>query len=88
MKEIVLYIVIPCYNEETVLPITSKMFLDKLTSLISTNKISDSSRILFVNDGSKDKHGKSFAIWRSRMSILSVFPRAVTVDIKMRFLRD
>ena len=55
MKEIVLYIVIPCYNEETVLPITSKMFLDKLTSLIRTNKISDSSRILFVNDGSKDK---------------------------------
>ena len=53
--KIVLYIVIPCYNEETVLPITSKMFLDKLTSLIRTNKISDSSRILFVNDGSKDK---------------------------------
>ena len=51
----VLYIVIPCYNEETVLPITSKMFLDKLTSLIHTNKISDNSRILFVNDGSKDK---------------------------------
>ncbi|RHO00214.1 glycosyltransferase [Clostridium sp. AM22-16AC] len=51
----ILYIVIPCYNEETVLPITSKMFLDKLTSLIRTNKISDSSRILFVNDGSKDK---------------------------------
>ena len=55
MKEIVLYMVIPCYNEETVLPITSKMFLDKLTSLIHTNKISDNSRILFVNDGSKDK---------------------------------
>ena len=51
----ILYIVIPCYNEETVLPIISKMFLDKLTSLIRSNKISDSSRILFVNDGSKDK---------------------------------
>lgn len=51
----ILYIVIPCYNEETVLPITSKLFLDKLTSLIRSNKISDSSRILFVNDGSKDK---------------------------------
>ena len=47
--------VIPCYNEETVLPITSKMFLDKLTSLIQSNTISNSSRILFVNDGSKDK---------------------------------
>lgn len=54
----ILYIVIPCYNEETVLPITSKMFLDKLTSLISSNKISDSSRILFINDGSKDKTWK------------------------------
>lgn len=88
MKEIVLYMVIPCYNEETVLPITSKMFLDKLTSLIHTNKISDNSRILFVNDGAKTKHGKSFAAWRNRMNILSAFPRAVTVDIKMRCLRD
>ena len=51
----ILYIIIPCYNEETVLLITSKMFLDKLTSLIQSNTISNSSRILFVNDGSKDK---------------------------------
>lgn len=49
-----LYIVIPCYNEEKVLPITSVIFLEKLISLISQNKISDNSRILFVNDGSKD----------------------------------
>lgn len=50
----VLYIVIPCYNEETVLPITSGMFLEKLNSLISSEKISADSRILFVNDGSSD----------------------------------
>lgn len=50
----VLWIVIPCYNEEQVLPITSKMFSDKLYQLISQGKISDKSRILFVNDGSKD----------------------------------
>lgn len=49
-----LYIVIPCYNEEKVLPITSKMFLEELNTLIAKNKISDDSRILFVNDGSKD----------------------------------
>ena len=49
-----LYIVIPCYNEEKVLPITSKMFLDELNLLISKDKISNDSRILFVNDGSKD----------------------------------
>ena len=50
----VLYIVIPCYNEEKVLPITSGMFLEKLRSLISADIISDDSRIMFVNDGSRD----------------------------------
>ena len=55
MKTPTLYIVIPCYNEEKVLPITSTMFLDKITELVKLNKISDDSRIMFVNDGSKDK---------------------------------
>ncbi len=50
----VLYIVIPCYNEEKVLPITGGMFLDKLNTLISDGKISGDSRIMFVNDGSRD----------------------------------
>ncbi len=51
----VLFIVIPCYNEQEVLPITAPMFLEKLKSLIEQKKISDYSRILFVNDGSKDR---------------------------------
>lgn len=55
MKKPILYIVIPCYNEEKVLPITSSMFLDKITELVKKNKISDDSRVLFVNDGSKDR---------------------------------
>lgn len=55
MSNPILYIVIPCYNEEKVLPITCQMFLQKINSLIHSNKISDKSRILFVNDGSKDK---------------------------------
>lgn len=50
----VLYIIIPCYNEQEVLPITCDMFLDKINELVSIDKISDDSRILFVNDGSKD----------------------------------
>lgn len=50
----ILYIVIPCYNEEEVLPITSVQFLEKLNFLIHEDKISDESRIMFVNDGSKD----------------------------------
>ena len=54
MKKPVLYIVIPCYNEEQVLPITSGMFLDKIEQLVKADKISEDSRILFVNDGSKD----------------------------------
>ena len=49
-----LFIVIPCYNEEAVLPVTAPMFLNKLKTLIDEEKISGSSRILFVNDGSKD----------------------------------
>lgn len=51
----VLYIVIPCYNEEKVLPITAPMFLEKINSLVSKEKISSESRIMFINDGSKDK---------------------------------
>lgn len=55
MSQPVLYIVIPCYNEESVLPITSPIFLEKLTQLIAANKISSHSRILLVDDGSRDK---------------------------------
>ncbi|MGX8687479.1 MAG: glycosyltransferase family 2 protein [bacterium] len=51
----VLYIVIPCYNEEEVMPITSVLFLDELNKMIRMGKISDDSRILFVNDGSRDR---------------------------------
>lgn len=50
----VLYIVVPCYNEEEVLPITAPQFLEKLTTLTAEHKISPDSRILFVNDGSRD----------------------------------
>ena len=49
-----LYIVIPCYNEEAVLPITAPLFRDKLLSLSQQGIISPDSRVLFVNDGSKD----------------------------------
>lgn len=51
----ILYIVIPCYNEQEVLPITAPMFLQKLADLAAAGKISPESRVLFVNDGSKDR---------------------------------
>ena len=48
-----LWIVVPCYNEK-VLPVTAPMFLEKIRQLVSDGLVSDSSRILFVNDGSRD----------------------------------
>lgn len=49
-----LYIVLPCYKEEAALPLSAPKLKEKLFSLIDAKKISDESRILFVNDGSKD----------------------------------
>lgn len=51
----ILNIIVPCYNEEAVLPTTSKMFLEELDELSNKGKISPKSKIMFVNDGSKDK---------------------------------
>ena len=50
-----LYLVIPCYNEEKVLPITAPLFLQQLNKMQSENLISKDSKIMFVNDGSRDK---------------------------------
>lgn len=51
----ILYLVVPCYNEEEVLPETSKRLREKMQSLIEKGKIAKDSKILFVNDGSKDR---------------------------------
>lgn len=51
----ILYLVIPCYNEEEVLPLTKKELKEKMESLIKEKKISKDSKVMFVNDGSKDK---------------------------------
>ncbi len=50
-----LYFVIPCYNEEEVLPVTAPIFRDTLLDMISDGMISADSKIMFVNDGSRDK---------------------------------
>ena len=55
IQQPVLYMVIPCYNEEAVLPITAPLFREKLRQLTEKGAISEKSRILFVNDGSKDR---------------------------------
>lgn len=71
----VLWLIVPCYNEQEVLPVTAPLFLDKLKGLIASGKISDSSRILFINDGSKDNTWgiiKSFASQDKHFSGISL----------------
>ena len=55
MSRPILWIVIPCYNEEQVLSLTAPMFLQKLQDLAARGQISENSRVLFVNDGSADR---------------------------------
>ena len=55
MNSSILYVVIPCYNEEQVLYETTKQIKEKMESLIKSKKISKKSRVMYVNDGSKDK---------------------------------
>ena len=54
MNPPILYIVVPCYNEEAVLPVTAPLFLEKLRQLTEAGKIATESRVLFVDDGSRD----------------------------------
>jgi len=53
--ENILYVVVPCYKEEAVLPETSKRLREKMSALMAQGKISEKSRVMFVNDGSKDR---------------------------------
>jgi len=53
-SDLKLWVIVPCYNEEAVLPITAPLFLTELQKMITEGKISAESLILFVNDGSKD----------------------------------
>ena len=73
-KNPVLYIIVPCYNEEKVLPLTAPMFLDKLDNLAATGKISENSRILLVNDGSKD------ATWQLICDLAKADPRFMGIS--------
>ena len=50
-----MYLVIPCYNEEEMLPITAQALIGKMDTLIGEKKISPKSKVMFVDDGSKDK---------------------------------
>ena len=74
----VLYIIVPCYNEEAVLPVTAPMFAGKIAQLVKDGLIAQDSRILFVDDGSKD------ATW----DILSEYARSNPVFASIRLSRN
>ena len=71
----ILYIVVPCYNEEEVLPETSRRLREKLEALMAAGKISEQSRVLFVNDGSKDR------TWEIVSSLHGACPLFCGVDL-------
>ena len=50
-----LFLVLPCYNEQEVLPETAKRLKEKMNALTQSGTIAENSRVLFVNDGSSDK---------------------------------
>lgn len=73
-----LYMVIPCYNEEAVLPVTAPLFIGQLKALIEEELVSSDSRILFVDDGSRDQ---TYAIIQS-------LARAESAVIGLRLSRN
>lgn len=75
----VLYIVIPCYNEEKVLPLTAGMFLDKINELTARRAVHPDSRILFVNDGSKDN------TWELMQQLCGSDPRFAALCLSRNF---
>ena len=82
----ILWIVIPCYNEEDVLPITAPMFLEQIQTMISKEKISAKSKILFVMDR-RIRHGILYVSWRRKMNIILELVRAEIEGIRMLYLR-
>ena len=81
MSKPILWIVIPCYNEEQVLPITAPLFLKKINDLSAAGLVSEKSRVLFVNDGSRDATSSRSS--PLRMITSSASPRAGTAATRM-----
>lgn len=81
----ILYIVIPCYNEEKVLPYTNPMFIEKIESLINTGKVHPNSKVMYVNDGSKDKTWTLIQQYAKEIVMLLVLRKVKTVDTKVVF---
>lgn len=69
MTSPVIYLVVPCYNEEAALPVTAEKLHEKLSQLMHEEKISPDSRIVFVDDGSKDETWRSIAALHEEHSV-------------------
>lgn len=67
-KKPTLAIIVPCYNEETVLPVTGPQFHEKLNDLIQGNLVSKDSKIVFIDDGSRD------STWEVIVDLASLSP--------------
>jgi glycosyltransferase involved in cell wall biosynthesis len=67
----VMYVVLPCYNEEEVLPETTRRLTEKLKGLMADGKISEGSRIMYVNDGSKDRTWELIQEYHSSGSLVT-----------------
>lgn len=83
----ILYVVVPCYNEEEVLPETSKRLKEKMTSLIAGNVISDRSRVIFVMMVQRIQRGVSYRSFIRKMRFLAELISAVTEGIRMHCLQ-
>lgn len=67
-----LYLVIPCYNEEEVLPETSRRLAEKLDALEKAEKIGPESRVLFVDDAAATQPGESSNLFPTRIPVSAV----------------
>ena len=83
-----LYLVIPCYNEEEVLPETSKQLRAKMETLMAAGKISKESRIVFANDGKKTGRGKLLSPCTRKIRCFKELSFPETRDIKTHCLQD
>lgn len=83
-----LYIAVPCYNEQDVLPDSAEKLLNKINEMINKGKISDKSRICFIDDGSKDDTWGIISRLCSENDTFCGIKMSANRGIRMRFCAD
>ena len=82
-----LYVVVPCYNEEAVLPISMGVLIDKVKELINSGLISAESKIVFADDGSSDDTWRIISEASKEHGEIIGLKLSIVKDIKMHFLQ-